>query len=65
MGQEVGVGTQLMDVKAVLLAVSKTPADKGLEIRAHGQCHTEDVLFFFTLYVVRLCLNNTEPLTTT
>lgn len=42
-GQEVGVGTQLMDVEAVLLAVRQTPANKGLESRAKCVCQCERV----------------------
>lgn len=42
-GQEVGVGTQLMDVEAVLLAVRQTPANKGLRSRAQCACQCERV----------------------
>lgn len=37
-GQEVGVGTQLMDVEAVLFTIRQTPANKGLGSRA--QCES-------------------------
>lgn len=42
-GQEVGVGTQLMDVEAVLLTVRQAPADKGLRSRAQSVCQCEAV----------------------